>query len=68
MAKELFERMVRTGEEPAAIVQREGLRQVADEGAIGQAIDEVVAAHPSVVDGLSPRARSRPPGSSSDRS
>jgi aspartyl-tRNA(Asn)/glutamyl-tRNA(Gln) amidotransferase subunit B len=49
MAKELFERMVRTGEEPDAIVQREGLRQVADEGAIGQAIDTVVAAHPGVV-------------------
>jgi aspartyl-tRNA(Asn)/glutamyl-tRNA(Gln) amidotransferase subunit B len=49
MAKELFERMVRTGEEPDAIVQREGLRQVADEGAIGQAIDTVVLAHPTVV-------------------
>jgi aspartyl-tRNA(Asn)/glutamyl-tRNA(Gln) amidotransferase subunit B len=49
MAKELFERMARTGEDPDAIVQREGLRQVADEGAIGQAIDAVVAAHPSVV-------------------
>ena len=49
MAKELFERMARTGEEPDAIVRREGLRQVADEGAIGRVIDEVVAAHPSVV-------------------
>jgi aspartyl-tRNA(Asn)/glutamyl-tRNA(Gln) amidotransferase subunit B len=49
MAKELFERMVRTGEDPDAIVQREGLRQVADEGAIGCAIDAVVAAHPGVV-------------------
>ena len=49
MAKELFERMVRTGEEPDAVVRREGLRQVADEGAIGRVIDEVVAAHPSVV-------------------
>ncbi len=49
MAKELFERMVRTGEEPDAIVRREGLRQVADEDAIARVIDEVVAAHPGVV-------------------
>jgi aspartyl-tRNA(Asn)/glutamyl-tRNA(Gln) amidotransferase subunit B len=49
MAKELFERMARTGEEPDAIVQREGLRQMADEGALGQAIDAVVAAHAGVV-------------------
>ena len=33
-----------------AIVRREGLRQVADEGAIGQVIADVVAAHPSVVE------------------
>ena len=50
MAKELFERMARTGEDPDAIVRREGLRQVADEGALGRVIDEVVAAHPSVVE------------------
>ena len=50
MAKELFERMARTGEEPSAIVRREGLHQVADETAIGRVIDEVVAAHPRVVE------------------
>jgi aspartyl-tRNA(Asn)/glutamyl-tRNA(Gln) amidotransferase subunit B len=50
MAKELFERMARTGEAPDAIVEREGLRQVADEGALRQVIDEVVAAHPGVVE------------------
>jgi aspartyl-tRNA(Asn)/glutamyl-tRNA(Gln) amidotransferase subunit B len=49
MAKELFERMARSREDPDTIVQREGLRQVADEGALGQAIDAVVAAHPGVV-------------------
>jgi aspartyl-tRNA(Asn)/glutamyl-tRNA(Gln) amidotransferase subunit B len=41
--------MARTGEEPDAIVRREGLRQVADEDAIARVIDEVVAAHPTVV-------------------
>jgi aspartyl-tRNA(Asn)/glutamyl-tRNA(Gln) amidotransferase subunit B len=49
MAKELFERMAETGEEPDAVVEREGLRQVADADALGRVIDEVVAAHPGVV-------------------
>jgi aspartyl-tRNA(Asn)/glutamyl-tRNA(Gln) amidotransferase subunit B len=50
MAKELFERMTRTGEDPDAIVRREGLHQVADEDALGRVIDQVVTAHPGVVD------------------
>jgi aspartyl-tRNA(Asn)/glutamyl-tRNA(Gln) amidotransferase subunit B len=50
MAKELFERKTRTGEDPDAIVRREGLRQVADEDALGRVIDQVVTAHPGVVD------------------
>src|SRR4029453_4040207 len=50
MAKELFERMARTGEEPDVIVRREGLRQGADEAAISRVIDEVGTAHPSVVE------------------
>jgi aspartyl-tRNA(Asn)/glutamyl-tRNA(Gln) amidotransferase subunit B len=49
MAKALFERMARTGEDPDAIVQREGLRQVADADALGRVIDAVLAAHPDVV-------------------
>ncbi len=49
MAKELFERMARTGEDPEAIVEREGLRQVVDEAAIDRVIEEVLAAHPAVV-------------------
>jgi aspartyl-tRNA(Asn)/glutamyl-tRNA(Gln) amidotransferase subunit B len=49
MAKVVFERMARSGDDPDAIVRREGLRQVADAGAIGQVVDEVIAAHPSVV-------------------
>ncbi len=49
MAKELFERMARTGEDPEAIVEREGLRQVVDEAAIDRVIGEVLAAHPAVV-------------------
>jgi aspartyl-tRNA(Asn)/glutamyl-tRNA(Gln) amidotransferase subunit B len=42
--------MTRTGEDPDAIVRREGLHQVADEDALGRVIDQVVTAHPGVVD------------------
>ena len=45
IAKEVFEAMVETGEEASAIVERRGLRQVVDVGAIDAAIDSVLAAH-----------------------
>ena len=34
IAKDVFEAMVETGEDPAAIVEAKGLRQVTDTGAI----------------------------------
>jgi aspartyl-tRNA(Asn)/glutamyl-tRNA(Gln) amidotransferase subunit B len=43
IAKEVFEAMVDTGEAPGAIVQKRGLRQVTDTGAIDIAVDEVLA-------------------------
>jgi len=49
MAKDVFERMARSGEEPDAIVRREGLRQVADEDALRRVVDEVIGANPSAV-------------------
>jgi aspartyl-tRNA(Asn)/glutamyl-tRNA(Gln) amidotransferase subunit B len=49
IAKDLFERMAREGEEPDAIVRREGLRQVADEDALAAVVDTVIHAHPGVV-------------------
>jgi aspartyl-tRNA(Asn)/glutamyl-tRNA(Gln) amidotransferase subunit B len=45
IAKEVFEAMVETGEAPDAIVQRKGLRQVTDTGAIDAAVDAVLAAN-----------------------
>ncbi len=50
IAKEVFEKMYRSGETAHAIVSREGLTQVADEGAIGAAVDAVLAEHAKVVD------------------
>jgi len=45
-AKEVFEAMWETGEEAERIVEREGLRQLSDEGALLALVSEVVAAHP----------------------
>ena len=49
IAKDVFEAMVETGEAPAAIVQRRGLRQVTDAGAIDAAVAAVLAANPDKV-------------------
>jgi aspartyl-tRNA(Asn)/glutamyl-tRNA(Gln) amidotransferase subunit B len=43
IAKEVFEAMVETGEDPVAIVDARGLRQVTDTGAIDAAVAEVLA-------------------------
>jgi aspartyl-tRNA(Asn)/glutamyl-tRNA(Gln) amidotransferase subunit B len=45
-AKAIFAQMVRTGEDPAVIADREGLRQVGDDTQLVAWIDEVIAAHP----------------------
>jgi aspartyl-tRNA(Asn)/glutamyl-tRNA(Gln) amidotransferase subunit B len=45
IAKDVFEAMVETGDRPALIVERKGLRQVVDVGAIDAAIDAVLVAH-----------------------
>jgi aspartyl-tRNA(Asn)/glutamyl-tRNA(Gln) amidotransferase subunit B len=48
-AKVVFERMWTSGEDARTIVEREGLAQVSDEGAIEAAVAEVVAASPEQV-------------------
>ena len=40
IAKDVFEAMVETGKDPAAIVDEKGLRQVTDTGAIDAAVDK----------------------------
>jgi len=49
IAKDVFERMVRSREDAATIVQREGLTQVADTGALGAIVEQVIAANPKAV-------------------
>jgi aspartyl-tRNA(Asn)/glutamyl-tRNA(Gln) amidotransferase subunit B len=50
IAKDVFAKMLQSGDDPATIVEREGLRQVTDTGAIENAIDALIAANPEKVD------------------
>jgi aspartyl-tRNA(Asn)/glutamyl-tRNA(Gln) amidotransferase subunit B len=49
IAKDVFAEMVETGADPAAIVEKKGLRQVTDTGAIEAAVDAALAANPAQV-------------------
>ncbi|HEX6737473.1 MAG TPA: Asp-tRNA(Asn)/Glu-tRNA(Gln) amidotransferase subunit GatB, partial [Vicinamibacteria bacterium] len=49
IAKDVFEKMWVGGEDPRAIVEREGLTQVSDIAALQQAVAEVIAANPAQV-------------------
>jgi aspartyl-tRNA(Asn)/glutamyl-tRNA(Gln) amidotransferase subunit B len=49
LAKQVFEIMLETGEDPAAIVEARGLKQTSDTGAIDSAIADVLAANPDKV-------------------
>ena len=46
LAKEVFPKMLETGEDPEVIMQREGLTQMSDESALIKMIDEIIAANP----------------------
>jgi aspartyl-tRNA(Asn)/glutamyl-tRNA(Gln) amidotransferase subunit B len=50
IAKDVFLKMIATGDTAAKIVEREGLRQVTDTGAIEKVVDEVIAANPKQVE------------------
>jgi aspartyl-tRNA(Asn)/glutamyl-tRNA(Gln) amidotransferase subunit B len=50
IAKDLFEIVWSEGGDPAEIVEKRGLRQVTDTGAIETAVDAVIAANPDKVE------------------
>ncbi len=50
IAKDVFAKMMETGEPPGVIVEREGLKQVTDTGAIEKAIDDLMAANADKVE------------------
>ena len=49
IAKDVFDKSIESGVTPAAIVQRDGLRQVSDEGALVAAAQTIIAAHAASV-------------------
>lgn len=49
IAKKVFALMIETGEAAGVIVEREGLKQVTDTGAIEKVVDEIIAANPEQV-------------------
>jgi aspartyl-tRNA(Asn)/glutamyl-tRNA(Gln) amidotransferase subunit B len=50
IAKDLFEIVWTEGGDPAAIVDKRGMKQVTDTGAIERAVDEIIAANPDKVE------------------
>jgi aspartyl-tRNA(Asn)/glutamyl-tRNA(Gln) amidotransferase subunit B len=50
MAKDIFAKMYETGQSPEEIIEREGLRQISDTGALAKIVDEVIAASPKQVE------------------
>jgi aspartyl-tRNA(Asn)/glutamyl-tRNA(Gln) amidotransferase subunit B len=50
LAKQVFPKMFETGEAAAAIIEREGLKQISDTGALDRIIAEVIAANPKQVE------------------
>ena len=50
IAKELYDLVWETGEDPAKLVEERGLKQVTDTGAIEKVIDEIITANPKQVE------------------
>jgi aspartyl-tRNA(Asn)/glutamyl-tRNA(Gln) amidotransferase subunit B len=50
LAKEIFPKMLAGGDSPATIVEREGLKQISDTGALEKLIADVIAANPKQVE------------------
>jgi aspartyl-tRNA(Asn)/glutamyl-tRNA(Gln) amidotransferase subunit B len=50
LAKDVLPKMFETGDPPAVIVERDGLRQISDTGALEKIVDEVLAANPKQVE------------------
>jgi len=50
LAKEIFPKMFSTGEAAAAVMEREGLKQISDSGALEKIIADVIANNPKQVE------------------
>jgi aspartyl-tRNA(Asn)/glutamyl-tRNA(Gln) amidotransferase subunit B len=50
IAKDVFDKMFRSGEDAETIVRREGLTQVSDSAELARIVADVIAANPKAID------------------
>ncbi|MGH9611906.1 MAG: hypothetical protein ACRD4P_02375 [Bryobacteraceae bacterium] len=50
LAKEIFAKMVETGDAPGIVMDREGLKQISDTGALAKIVEDVIATNPKQVE------------------
>src|SRR6185437_61838 len=50
LAKEIFAKMIETGDAPHVVMDREGLKQISDTGALAKIIEDAIAANPKQVE------------------
>ena len=50
LAKDVFAKMFASGEAPQTIIEREGLKQISDVGALEKVVDQVLASNPKQVE------------------
>jgi len=50
LAKEVFLKMFATGDGPAAVIEREGLKQISDSSALEKVVEDVIGANPKQVE------------------
>ena len=50
LGKEIFAKMFETGDAARTIIEREGLKQISDTGALGKIADDIIAANPKQVE------------------
>ncbi len=50
LAKDIFPKMFESGEAPSVIMDREGLRQISDTGALDRIVDQVLDANPKQIE------------------
>jgi len=50
IAKEIFSKMVETGEDPKVIIDKNGLKQISDTGELEKIIDDIIAKNPGTAE------------------
>ncbi|MEE3165614.1 MAG: Asp-tRNA(Asn)/Glu-tRNA(Gln) amidotransferase GatCAB subunit B, partial [Pseudomonadota bacterium] len=57
IAKDIFEIMIETGDDPETIVEKKGMKQVSDEGELEEIIDSIIEKNPEQVESLNEKPK-----------